>query len=62
MLSLLGVATMNGGKKGQLFISAILLLDGIWRWQESLLDEFRRCNIGMTGRLVIGKYIARCGR
>jgi len=60
-LSSLGVATMDGGRKGQLFILVVLLLDGVRRWQESLLDKFWRCNISMTGRWVMEKYIARCG-
>ena len=60
-MSLSGVATMNGGRKEQLFIPVMLLLDGVRRWKEILLDEFRRCNIGMTGRFVMGKFIARCG-
>ena len=60
-VGLSGVATMNGGRKGQLFIPVMLLLEVVRRWQESLLDEFRRCNIGMTGRCIMRKYIARCG-
>ena len=50
------VATINGDRKGQLFIPAMLLLDGVRRLQESLFNVFQRCNIGMTGRFVMGKY------
>ena len=53
---------MNGDRKGQLFISVMLLLNGVWKWEESLLEEFRRCNIGMVGRCIMGKHIERCGQ
>ena len=54
--SLSFVATINGDRKGQLLIPAMLLLDGVRRWQESLLQVYRRRNIGMTGRFFMGKY------
>jgi len=30
------------------FISAILVLDSVQRWRESLFDEYWRCNIDVT--------------
>lgn len=42
------------------FITRIWLLDGCRRWQESLLNEYRRCNISMTTTRDLGRMIVRC--